>query len=719
MALLAVVWGSAGAQGDEAAALRALVEKAPAIEVERVCAPIRSTRGGGFTLVPNPDGKSYDVLIRYFDTYWGPHTTVIVDLGTGEVKRDVVERALYQASILGPDGKLYGHRTARGGTAIWVYDPATNAMSVLPELTRVDGETRPLTVGTDGMIYGAGSLDGRACAYQLNVATGKVTDFGLMGPSHSPNACWGYSVAADHRYVYVASGKIPWYCVAYDRETKKDAVLLTLDDARGYLGVSQGRYGCTASVRTGDGKTQQYWLHQGKAIPKENPNEKAPWAEPTPAVPWVKLPPQPEITAASLIPKADGKVTMWYRTAEAKATAPKTVADDARPEDIGWKSVPFEVPTFPAPIHRVTALPDGRITGSGGSYLGCFLYDPKTNESRHLGRFGLSHYCSAVADGIVYMSGYPSSALYVFDPAKAWTIEVSPKPWLPALRDNAPESNPRRVSYLAHEGAGTHKMWTAAVGADGKVYFGGRWYRNGEGGGLGWWDPKAQKAGGLSDPFANYQITHITAAQKGRYIVVSTLAVRDQATGRPAPAQGKIFVFDTTEGRLVRDFEPVRGAGFAGAVAGGEGDLVLGLTYDGDIADLKPWENPWSILYAFDVATGRIVWRKRLPWGVGFLTNENFDHTDGFDFHMGPDGKVWTYVGGRMEVVNPEIRWGLACAGASLARIDPASGRIEVIGKIERCGEMAFQGKDLYLSGGSKYYADGNEYLRRIRNIVP
>lgn len=717
-ALLAAGLWAGCVQADPQTDLRATMDAAPTLTVEKVCAPIKSTRGGHVTLVPNPDGKSYDVLIRYLDTYWGPHTTVIIDLGTGEVKQDVVQSALYQASMIGPDGKLYGHRTGKGGTAIWTYDPATNAMSVLPEVAPVDGETRPLTIGTDGKIYGAGSLGGRACAYQLDTTTGKVTNYGLMGPSHEPNACWGYSLGADDRYVYVASGKIPWYCVAYDRETKKDEVVLTLNDARGYLGISQQRYGCVAMVKSGDGKADYYWLYQGKAIPKKDATEKAPWPEPAKAEPWVKMSEPPEISTGTIIPKADGKVTLWYRTPEAKAKAPKVIPDDAKPEDLGWKPVQYEVPTYAAPIHRVTALPDGRITGSGGSYLGCFLYDPKTNLSQHLGRFGLSHYCSAVADGIVYMSGYPSSALYVLDPNKPWTIEVSAKPWLMPLRDDAPASNPRRVSYLAHEGAGTHKMWTAAVGADGKVYFGGRWYRNGEGGGLGWWDPKAQKAGGISDPFANYQISFITAAKKGRYIVVSTLAVRDQATGRIAPPQGKLFVFDTTEGRIVRECEPVKGALFAGAVAGGDGDTVLGLTYDPEVPDLKPWEIPWSVLYGFDVTTGKVTFRKRLPWGVGFLLNENFDHNDGYDFQTGPDGKVWTYMGGEMKAVNPEKRWGLAYENARLVRIDPKDGRIEVMGKVDRCGEMAFQGKDLYLSGGSKYYANGNEYLRRIKGVV-
>jgi hypothetical protein len=482
--------------------------------------------------------------------------------------------------------------------------------------------------------------------------------------------------------------------------------------------------------RPGDGTPDvAYWLHEGKTIPKKDPAEKPPWAEPAEKRPWVAAPLRPEVWTGRAVPQADGKAEVWYRTAESKAAVPKGAAEDD-PAAAGWKALGFQVPTYPAHIFRVFALPDGRVGGSGGSYLGNFVYDPATNIAAHLGRLPLSHYSEAVHDGKVYMSGYPSSALYVYDPAKPWTVGRPPGPGTPPLAEDHAQSNPRRVAYLSHHGSGCHKMWSSAVGADGRVYFGGRWYRDGEGGGLGWWDPKAEKPGGLWEPFSNCQVAFITATGQGRYIVASTRAVRDAVLKKPTPQQARLFVFDTMTGQISREIEPVPNAEWTGAVAGVDGDHVLALTVDAagraaakangatdrDIAYGQC--DTASILYKVNVVTGDVLWRKRLPWPVGFCTNENFDHHDGFDFHLGPDGRVWTFTGARFVRVNPNKDWHYSYVNCALVRIDPKDGTLEVVGRLDRGGTMAFVGRDLYLSGGCKYLTDG-EHLRRIRSVVP
>jgi hypothetical protein len=71
-----------------------------------------------------------------------------------------------------------------------------------------------------------------------------------------------------------------------------------------------------------------------------------------------------------------------------------------------------------------------------------------------------------------------------------------------------------------------------------------------------------------------------------------------------------------------------------------------------------------------------------------------------------------------MRVIDPEKAWGLACEDASLIRIKPEDGSITVVGKIGTVGRMAFSGKDLYLTGGSKYHKTGAEYLRRVKEVV-
>lgn len=722
LAVTVLVFGGS-ASSDE---LQTRIESVAELKVEDLCTPIRGTRGGRGVFVPNPDGKTYDYLIRYYNTYWGPHTTFIIDLSSGKAKQHVVPESLYSGTTLGPDGILYGHRYGHTGTILWTYDPATNAIKDVPGAVPVGGETKPIVAGTDGNIYGGGSRNAQACAYCYEPDTGTITDFGTMGPSHAPNQCWGYSVGADNRYVYMASGKIPWYLVAYDKETGKDKVLLTATNPRDYIGVSQLRYGCRAVLKQTDKRSVYYWLHEGKAIEVADPKAKPPWPEPEKAQPWVALPAKPEVWLGKAIPKSDGKAEVWYRNAAAKAAAD-------RPTGPGWSVVKLDVPTYPVPILRLVTLEDGRLCGSGQSYMGNFIYDPKSGRHEHLGRLALSHYCTTVLDGIVYMSGYPSSALHVFDPNKPWTVEVSSKPGVDPLRPDHEDSNPRRVAYLSHHGSGCHKMWSAANGADGKVYFGGRWYRNGIGGGLGWWDPRQtdpeKAAGGISEPFKNYQVVKIAAV--GRYIVVSTKAVRDEASGTPAPKEARLFVFDTKAGKVVRHFVPVPEADVTGHIAGVGDNEMLGITYDpiDRQRELKPEEtverlngrekaygllDKSSILYKVNVATGKVLWTKVIPYPVGFRTNENFAAQDGFDFRLGPDGKVWTFTGARFVPVNPEKQWHYSYINCVLVRIDPKDGAIDVVGKLDRGGEMAFVGTELYLTGGCKYLTDKNVYLRRV-----
>ncbi len=728
-------------RADDAAAMEALkaaVEKAKPLNVEKVCTPISSNRGGHIRMIPNPDGKTYDLLMRYYETYMGPYANVVIDLATGEIKYHAVPEGLYKRrGLVAPDGKYYEHLSLEGEIRLEVYDPATNEFSLHDAKPPVGGEKTPLTVGTDGMIYGAGSYGGKACAYQLDTKTGKLTNYGTMGPSHAPNPCWGYSVAADDRYVYVASGKIPWYIVAYDRETKTSAVILTHEVPKGHIGVKQKRYGCEATLsKRGQHfrDFKRYWLYKGKAILKKERFEAPPWEKPENPEPWVRTP-QPLYTWKT-VANPDGVVSLWYRPKGAYMKAKR--AGDA---SLGmWNMVRFKVPTFPAPVFQVSSMSDGRIIGSAGRYLGLFMYDPAKDESRHLGKFTLSHYATAIIGNKAYLSGYPKSLLFEYDSEKEWTIGVSDKPWEQPLPPKHARSNPRELTLLDETGSGCHVMRSAAAGADGKAYFGGRWLREGEGGGLGWWDPSEKDpekaSGGIWKPFSNQQIMYMTTTKGSRYVVISTLAVRDAVLKKPTPKQGSIFVFDTQQGKLVREITPVANAEFAGVIAGVDGSHVMGITYDpSDRArDVKPEEvvptvitgrekaygilDRNSILYKINVETGEIVFKKRIPYAVGFRTNENNRNNAGFDFRLGPDGKVWTYTGARFVPVNPESVWHYSYINCTLIRIDPKDGAVEVVGKLPHGGKMAFSGKDLYLSGGDRYLTD-NRHLRRLKNIVP
>ena len=637
--------------------LAALLAKAQPLNVETLDAPVNSIRLGMTLWAPNPDGKSHDLLQIYFPRYGGPNHIVVHDFGSGQTKRIDTGNALnfhLCPSVIANEKLYISILDNRLRQQVCIYDPATNELAIkalaLPETLL--GETHPMVLGTDGMIYMAGAHPTKAAsAVQIDPKTGKVTDLGPIGPSHEPAGCWGYSAGADDRYVYIASGKVPWYLVAYDRQTGKAEALVTTEKVDGYVSVSQGPDGVTGSatkVVGTDGSRIDYWLHEGKAIVKKSRNEAPPWPRKAAGVVGAR---KPEVSLAQAVPDAQGNGKFLVR------------------DGSEWKPIPFQVPIYPQETYRLMELPDGRLFGTAGAYERNFVHDPKTGKSEHLGKSDLSHYATAIVDGKVYMSGYPSSPLYVYDPAKPWTAGTG----LPdgrVLADDDARSNPRRLLNMKE--AGTHKMYAAAVGADGRVYFGGQWMRNGSAGGLGWFDPKSGAAGGFWEVFSNYQIGHMTAAGDGRFIVISTHRVSDTLLNKPKPEQGKLFIFDTQEGKIVRDVEPVMQAKGSGLVVGVGGSRVLGWTEN-------PADPKSSILYGIDAANGTVEFRKVIPAPLPVGNGSN--QQEPFDYRVGPDGKVWTFIGG------------------TLVTIDPKDAAITPIGKIDRGGRLAFSSGFVYLSG--------------------
>jgi len=679
--------------------------------------PVFGTRMTGPSLIPNPDGKTYDMLYLYYRNYSGPFTAVVLDLGA----RTVATASLpyghqFKKYILTPNGKFYMISTDhRSGLFLRVYDSAANAIGKARQITEgLIGETNPIVIGTDGKIYGAGSYGGdirKAGIYQIDPETDKVTVYGPVGPAQD-GACWGYSVAADDTHVYVASGKIPWHLVAYNRKTGKDTTLLTTERQGTHVHVIQLRHGAHAFVlrqynggsfadRKNAGIIERYWLHQGKAVPAEDkgghlfhaPGGKPPWTEPEDAKPWIAWPDRPDTFASWAAPRRNGDCEFWYRNpADRDAARLKKPADpaDAGPEEQGWQVLRYTVPVHES--RRITGLlelPDGRLFGKCDAYQGNFIYDPKTYEYTHLGRLHLSQYAALVHEGKVYMSGYPSCVLYRYDPAKPWTSQKVLKFRGRALPVTHKDSNPRQIAILRHK-AGAHKMWAAAIGLDGKLYFGGRWYRDGNCGGLGWWDTKKEEIGGFWKPFTSYRIHYMTATGGGKYIVISTQPVTDMFNQKPAPEEGKIFILDSATDEIVRSFAPVPKAQSTGLVAGCGGSRFMGIAPDPEKLDR-------TILYGADAATGKVHWKKTLPFALDWRTRHMKHGGEQFDFRMGPDGFIWTFC------------------GPCLVRINPADAEVIPVGDIRVGGKIAFSGDDVYFTGTATLRKEPR-LLRKLRD---
>ena len=232
----------------------------------------------------------------------------------------------------------------------------------------------------------------------------------------------------------------------------------------------------------------------------------------------------------------------------------------------------------------------------------------------------------------------------------------------------------------------------SALGADGKIYFGGFGERGYTGGGFGWYDPKTGKADGFWKPLSGYMVHYIAPALEGRLIIISSTGAPDELNNNNAPEEAKLFFCDVAQGKIVREIVPVPKARTTGLISEVAPGRLLGLTVD----TVDPGHPGVGILYGLDVATGDVLFRKSVPWPVG--TDGYWPHWvdpsyEYLDLVRGPDGFAWTYLKN------------------VLVRINPKDASVHVVGKIEPLGRPIFVGNDLYLAG--------LEQLRRVRDIVP
>jgi outer membrane protein assembly factor BamB len=673
--------------------LKEALENAPVLQTESLGEPARGVNVWERWLVPNHDGKSWDVLQIYFKEYYGPTWLYAVDLGTGQVKKQRLadgHQFYLSGRALGFDGKYYIATPSRRTWSmdLFVYDPATNTVEERGEIVPgLGGEVRPLVTGPDGRIYGTGSRGNKVGLYIYDPKLKKVVkDLGAVGPSH-PNGAWSrYVMGVDDTHAYIASGMIPaWYLVAVNLESGQEQVLLE-SPTELVMDIVESFPGAWAIVpQEGGASKKEYWLYHGQAIPRMN--DSPPW--PRQASPWDKAVPRPEVYFDQIDPDAKGNAVLWYRSREAAAKAPKNPARDD-PQALGWKSIRLEgVESYPHRINPMSILPDGRLYGTGDDYAGVFVFDPRTDQTTILGpRPGLAPYTQIVCEGKLYSSGYSGGHLFVYDPGQPWTLSKGGPPGHPAPNQADVRSNPR---YLGDFDKATRVglMHSSALGADGRIYFGGFGLRHYTGGGFGWYDPKRQKMDGFWEPLSGYAVQWIAPALDGRLIVISTIRAPDERNDNRAPKEAKLFVYDVGEQKIVREITPIAKGRTTGLIAEVAPGRLLGLTSNTEQSDR-------SILYGVNVVGGDVLFTKALPSAVSVDSywphwiDPSYEY---LAFIRGADGFVWTYLKN------------------VLVRIDPKDAGVHIVAKIDPVGWPTFVDNDVYFSGP--------EQLRRIRNIIP
>jgi hypothetical protein len=661
--------------------LKQALENAPVLKTESLGEPARGVNVWERWLVPNLDGKSWDLLQIYFKEYYGPTWLCAVDFGTGEVKKQRLPDGFQfylSGRALGFDGKYYIAMPSRKTWSmhLFVYDPAANSIEERGEIVPgLGGEVRPLATGPDGRIYGTGTRGNQVGLYIYDPKLRKVVkDFGAVGPRH-PNGAWSrYVMGVDDTHAYIASGMIPaWYLVAVNLESGEQKVLLESPTER-VMDIIERFPSAYARIPQDNSSNKEYWLYHGEAVPKTN--DTPPWKrQPSP---WDKAVPKPEVYFDQIDPDENGNALVWYRSRKDKSA-----------EKPDWQSIRLEgISTYPHRINPLSVLPDGRIYGTGEDYVGTFIFDPKMDQTTYCGpRVGLAPYTTIVADDRLYLSGYSGGHLFVYDPMRPWTLGKGGPPGNPAPSQGDPKSNPR---YLGDFDRTTRVglMHASALGADGRIYFGGFGLRHYTGGGFGWYDPKAEKMDGFWKPLSGYAVQWIAAAQNGTQVIISTIRAADELNNNQAPDEAKLFVYDVSERKIVREIVPIAKARTTGLIAEIAPGRLLGLTSGRERAE-------GSVLYGVDVASGEVLFTKDLPSRVS--TDTHWPHwvDPSYEYHTfarGPDGFVWTYL--------KDV----------LVRIDPKDASLHVVGRIDPVGWPTFIDNDIYLSG--------SEQLRRIRNLA-
>ena len=270
-----------------------------------------------------------------------------------------------------------------------------------------------------------------------------------------------------------------------------------------------------------------------------------------------------------------------------------------------------DVETYPLPIHRLISLPDGRLFGTAQAYSGRFLFDPITGKGIPLGNGGPSIYALAVHGDKLYWSGYPSGPIDEFDPgssldaAQGWPARPRA-----ARHQVSPKATRAAWSTRCFRQTRVKKVFSAVVGADGRIYFGGAGIRDYAGGSFAWFDPESGEYDGMWRPFSGYRIYWLTTALDGRYIVASTKTATDELNNDVRPDSAKLFVWDTVKQKIVRDFAPVPTAPKAGPVVEVEPGLLLGTTED-------PETENGGLLYGVDVRTSGVLFSKKFPTRFG------------------------------------------------------------------------------------------------------
>lgn len=587
-----------------------------------------------------------------------------LDFATGQLKEQPMIPCMEPWDTLWVGGKLYIGMNLMPRLA--VYDPATDTLTDVGEPFTKSYSVFRLAVGPDGVLaLGAGSGTDLAT---YDPATKTFTSYGQVGGAGTEQG-YVYWLSLDLDYIYCAvRGTGPWELVAIHRKTRERTVLATAP-----VDTMMTIDGNRASVPTGKGDAPtRYLLAGGKATPLD-----AAAATDAPKLPGPGFSGEPPKLVLDESPLAAGESSLKLHFEKPGAT-PR------------WQQTTLEVVLDQGVLGHVVAVGGGRIAAIGRAYEPMVVTDLKGGRSWRV-PMPTSAYTLAAAGNRVFVAGYPSANLMLYDADKplTWTVDLPDQPGVPLASEQA---NPRQAHVFASETGGAHIGACLTPAADGRIYLIARRHRYFYGFALAWFNPTTLETGVVKDggAFDHLQIGWMAPVDGGRKLAISTYVEPNKQLSGVPPEGAALLLFDVKEQRIVGKYTPLPGTKVLLGVAETAPGWLVGVGVDE--------EKGTSTVYRFNLETGAteqarvyagLICGKTGTLGVPLRTH---------DFRLGPDGRVWSGVDRGGE-------------GTVLFRLNPADLGADPVGFVEGSYiRLLFDGGRVYLSGASS--------VRRVKNLT-
>jgi hypothetical protein len=661
LALLLIACGHSNPAAPPKATTTARVEPAfkfdpnAPVQVESLGVPVRASRAWTTALAPNKRG-GWNFITQAFEEKSGtPTEFVVVDLQSGKYTITEGPRGTNANSnfriknqLRAPNGRIF---FPESGMEMAYYDPADETVKQLGKLINPPGDdhfVHSAVFGPDGKLYGGTESKGLPTVIQIDPDTLAVRTIGKVGKDRIGYS-YAYYLAVDPPWIYSAVGENPWELAALNINTGEMRILATRSNDA-WIKLDQRPEGIVATLITGQGSPSVHkdyvWCVDGKIVPFEPKYDPA-------RLPFRARNVKPMISALQGAPEidsatsadTDGVGRVQWRTPGSKGP---------------WNELKYQIKyTSPIPIESLVALPDGSVLGNARDYHGFFRFDPATAKTDAYGAHGPSRGARAVMNGLVYITGYPNSVLYVYDPSKPWTARKQ--------NEKDPSVNPLWLGNFAQSGAHYPELLVPA--SNGRLYFAGRREREGVGGGVGYYDPANGLFEGHHENLSFLDPRGLLVIDSLQRVVYAGKLRADPSQASPPPADAELVLYDLelneverqvvkpglhNTGRLFRTSQP---------------NVIVGVVRDE------------RLIYRYDITAKKLLGSKPLDGAVTDFTQR------------AADGTIWLTIDNRLVRFDPETLDDVTVAKDLPPEAD----------------NLTWQGNDLYFSSKAELF--------RIRHI--